>query len=242
MVHAVLGLLLAVGVAVPAGAVGAAPSPSALASRALADAGVRGSVRAATRLVTESGTSAWTANVGEGEGRETLALSYATIDVIQLGERVYARSSTAAGLVQFIGWPARLAGAYADLWVSYPRTSTAFGDLTSDSNLAAVLGSLAIAGKLSARGPLVVDGRKALALSDGRPSQSAFSKVTLYVTDGASAPLPLREVQTGAGKLAEVTTLSDWSERLSLHAPSLAVPCPAALLDRALPRRPRHDL
>jgi hypothetical protein len=218
-----LALLAAgTGAAAESPGVDAAESPSRLASVALSDARASGSVHVSGTLTTDSGKVTLVADVGVGEGRSKTELSYATIDVIQLGDVAYARSSTAAGLVQFIGWKPRLAQRYAGRWVRYARASRAFASLTSESTLPAVLSALALHGALRASAPVNLGGQRASAITGKLPPMAPFNQAVLDVTRSAR-PLPLREVQTGAGKLSEVTALSDWGEHVALEAPPGAV-------------------
>ena len=224
LLRTLLALLVAgAGAAAESPGVDAAESPSKLASVALSDARASGSVHVSETLTTDSGKVTLVADVGIDEGRSKTELSYATIDVIQLGDVAYARSSTAAGLVQFIGWKPRLAQPYAGRWVRYTRASRAFANLTSDSTLPAALSTLALHGVLrTASAPVELGGQRASAITGKLPPMAPFSQIVLDVTQSAR-PLPLREVQTGAGKLSEVTVLSDWGEHLAFKAPPGAV-------------------
>jgi hypothetical protein len=65
-------------------------------------------------------------------------------------------------------------------------------------------------------------GQRASAITGKLPPMAPFNQAVLDVTRSAR-PLPLREVQTGAGKLSEVTALSDWGEHVALEAPPGAV-------------------
>jgi hypothetical protein len=222
----VLTLLVAAGAAfsdLPA-AYGA-PSSRELVGTAFADARASAGVHVDTTLWTDSGRARFAADAGVGEGRVTIKLTYATIDVVQLGDIAYARSSSAEGLVHFIGWPSRLASAYSGRWVRYSKARTAYATLTAYTSLAASLAALTPTGSLGAARPTVVAGHGALVIKGKLPPNSPFSDTTLYLTQAAK-PLPLREVETGAGKLYEVTVLSDWGEHLTLAAPAGAVAAP----------------
>lgn len=203
----------------------AAQSSRELAASAFADARATGSVHVTSTLWTDSGRAQFAADVGDGEGRVTIKLTYATIDVVQIGDVAYARSSTAEGLVHFIRWPSRLAGAYSGRWVRYPKATSAFATLTADTSLGSTLDALTPTGSLGAARTTTVAGQSAQVIKGKLPPSAPFSDVTLYVTHAAK-PLPLREVETGSGKLYELTVLSGWGKHLALIAPAGSVAAP----------------
>jgi hypothetical protein len=196
-----------------------------LIARALRDARSSGSAHLQGELQTSSDRVSYTADLALAAGHERIVLPFATIKVILTGGAGYLRSSTAAGLVQFAGWPAALAKHYAGRWLRYPASNREFTAVTSGLTLSSALDPLAPSGKPVTGASVVLHGHRVTPITGAPAGDATFTKATMYVTQ-SSDPLPFRVTAVGAGKLSQTLTLSHWGEHVAPRAPNgaLAVP------------------
>jgi hypothetical protein len=135
----------------------------------------------------------------------------------------------AAALQGFLGLPAATAAQLAGQWISFTPGDPDYQQVVAGVTTSSVLGEVTPVGALTATGPATVDGQSVVGVRGAAPASAnmpAGSKITLYVA-ASGRPLPVGVLE-GSGSDQTDITLSRWGERVSVAAPSHAVPLPSA--------------
>ena len=125
-------------------------------------------------------------------------------------------------MVEYLGFKAGAAAAYAGRWILVPRSDGAYSTIAAGVTFSSAIGELELSAPLTRVPDTTIGGRRVIGLRGKSSSTAGSIAATLYARASGS-PLPVREVAT-AGKTRAVVTFSRWSEPVRVAVPASAVP------------------
>ncbi len=237
---------------VAGGARAASPSAAAaLLARTVADARSQQSFHELISQVESGARVGFVADIGATAGRQKITTSGGVrAEVIVAGGHAYLSGNYAA-LAHYFGFPAAVASAIGQRWVSFSHADSGYGSVAVDVTAPSAIAELVPVGALRVRAGVKVAGRRLTAIEGAMPNapRGVSSTQTLYVS-GGSDPLPVRvstQLRRGGHIVAHGTILlSAWGERVAPAAPQrpVAVTGLAALAHRlaemTIPKAPGY--
>ena len=143
------------------------------------------------------------------------------VTVIFVANSAYLRGD-AFTLVDYLGFKAGAAAAYAGRWILVPHSDSAYSTIAAGVTFTSAIGELKLSPPLTSAPDTTIDGRRVIGVRGKSSTAPGSVAATLYAR-ASGPPLPVREVAT-AGKTRAVVTFSRWNEPVSLAVPASAVP------------------
>jgi hypothetical protein len=143
------------------------------------------------------------------------------LTVIFVADTAYLRGD-AFTLVDYMGFKAGAAAAYAGRWILVPHADIAYSAIAAGVTFSSAISELKLSAPLTRAPDTTIGGRRVIGVR-GKSSTSPGSIVATLYARAAGPPLPVREVAT-AGKTRAVVTFSRWNEPVHVAVPASAVP------------------
>jgi hypothetical protein len=218
-------LILAVALVCVPSAVSASGTPTELLTSILAAARAQHSVHyvSSASLGTSHVSQVGDAGATQGIQRITFRAAGKTgrVTVMFVAGSAYLRGD-AFTLVDYLGFKAGAAAAYAGRWILVPRSDSAYSTIAAGVTFTSAIRELKLSAPLTRLPDTTIDGRRVIALRGKSSTAPGSIAATLYAR-ATGPPLPVREVAR-AGKSSAVVTFSRWNEPVRLSAPASAVP------------------
>jgi hypothetical protein len=218
-------LILAVALVCVPSVASAAGSPAQLLTSILAAA------RAERSVHTVSSASLGDFHVGQvGDAGTNRGIQHVTyrnagktghVTVIVVADTAYLLGDAFA-LVDYMGFKAGPAAAYAGVWILVPHSDSGYSTIAAGVTFSSVIGELKLSAPLTRVPDTTIGGRRVVGVR-GKSSTSPGSVAATLYAQAAGPPLPVREVAR-AGTTRAVVTFSRWNERVRVAAPTSSVP------------------
>lgn len=205
-------------------AVAAAVSPGRLYSSALAKARAQRSVHYvasqtfAGKSVTITGDAATDRGVQQIAYREGGRLGHVTVRVV--ANTAYVRGD-AFTLENYMGIPPASATVWAGKWLSLASSAPDYKTVAAAVLLLSTLDELKMSPPYRRGGALTVNGRRLVGVKSSFRRAGRSVSETLYIDAGRSLPV---EQIGGSSGIATKATFGRWDERMSVAAPTSAIP------------------
>jgi hypothetical protein len=125
-------------------------------------------------------------------------------------------------LVEYLGFKASAAAAYAGRWILVPRSDGAYSTIAAGVTFSSAIGELKLSAPLTRVPDTTIAGRRVIGVRGKSSTSTGSIAATLYAR-ASGPPLPVREVAT-AGKTRAVVTFSRWNEPVHVAVPGSTVP------------------
>jgi hypothetical protein len=218
---ALAGILLALGPS----AGSASPSPHALLASILAAMKRERSVHYVASSTFGSVTIAQVGDVGATTGIQRITYrngATGRVTVVVAANTAFFRGDAIA-LANYMGFKARPAVKYANVWVKIPHDNPDYSAVAADVTIPSNAESLPPSGKLTLLPDTTIAGQRVVGVQgvastgQGRVVQKLYARAT-------GAPLPVREVASRGADARFTVTFSRWNEPLTFFVPPNAVP------------------
>jgi hypothetical protein len=143
------------------------------------------------------------------------------VTVMFVASSAYLRGD-AFTLVDYLGFKAGTAAAYAGRWILVPHSDRAYSTIAAGVTFTSAIGELKLSAPLTRLPDTTIGGLRVIAVRGKSSTAPGSVAATLYAR-AAGPPLPVREVAT-AGTTRAVVTFSRWNEPVRLSVPASAVP------------------
>jgi hypothetical protein len=218
-------LILAVALVCVPSAVSASGSPTQLLTSILTAARAEHSVHYVSSASLGNSHVSQVGDAGATQGIQRITFRTAGktghVAVIFVANSAYLRGDTFT-LVDYMGFKAGAAAAYAGRWILVPHSDGAYSTIAAGLTFSSVIGELKLSAPLTRVPDTTIGGRRVLGVK-GRSSTTPGSIAATLYARAAGPPLPVREVAT-AGKTRAVVTFSRWNEPIQVAVPASAVP------------------
>jgi hypothetical protein len=164
-----------------------------------------------------------TADALVSSGRQVNAEGADQADLVLVGGTVYLKANRPA-LVAY-GFPSSLGPSLANKWISVPRSNRAYAAFSSGMNISQTLDEIHLSGSLSLLSTKTIDGQRVVGVrglanpTTGFPAHSSWD--LYFAATGRGLPV---EGVLSSGSAHDVVTFSNWGEKLTIKAPSGAIP------------------
>jgi hypothetical protein len=143
------------------------------------------------------------------------------VTVMFVANSAYLRGD-AFTLVDYLGFTAGAAAAYAGRWILVPHSDSAYSTIAAGVTFTSAIGELKLSAPLTRVPDTTIAGRRVIAVR-GKSSTAPGSVAATLYAQAAGPPLPVREVAR-AGTTSAVVTFSRWNEPVRLSVPASAAP------------------
>jgi hypothetical protein len=218
-------LICAVALVCVPSAVSASGTPAQLLASILAAARAQHSVHYVSSASLGSSDVSQVGDAGATQGIQRITFRTAgktgRVTVMFVGGSAYLRGD-AFTLVDYLGFKAGTAAAYAGRWILVPRSDRSYSTIAAGVTFASAIGELRLSAPLTRLPNTTIGGTRVIALRGKSSTAPGSVAATLYAR-AAGPPLPVREVAK-AGTTRAVVTFSRWNEPVRLSVPASAVP------------------
>jgi len=218
-------LIFAVALVCVPSAVSASGTPAQLLASILAAARAQHSVRYVTSASLGSSHVSQVGDAGANQGIQRITFRAAgktgRVTVMFVDGSAYLRGD-AFTLVDYLGFKAGTAAAYAGRWILVPHSDGSYSTIAAGVTFASAIGELRLSAPLTRLPNTTIAGTRVIALRGKSSTAPGSVAATLYAR-AAGPPLPVREVAK-AGTTRAVVTFSRWNEPVRLSVPAAAVP------------------
>jgi hypothetical protein len=217
-------LIFAVALVCVPSAVSASGSPTQLLASILAAARAAHSVHYVSSASLGASHVSQVGDAGATQGIQRITFRNAGktghLTVIFVANSAYLRGD-AFTLIDYLGFKAGAAAAYADRWILVPHSDGAYSTIAAGVTFSAAIGELELSAPLTRVPDTTIGGRRVVGVRGKSSTTPGSIAATLYAR-AAGQPLPVREVAT-AGKTRAVVTFSRWNEPVHVAVPASAV-------------------